>query len=83
MITLLGVCVVANGEEKDQVTVLFTHDLHSHLLPLLDEDGGDFSMGSLFQTAFATSAIELCMMGVMGYDAPRSAITNSIIFPRV
>lgn len=97
VITLLGVCVVANGEEKDQVTVLFTHDLHSHLLPSRDEeggefggyarlmtaisqqqekypnailvDGGDFSMGSLFQTAFATSAIELRMMGAMGYDA--------------
>ena len=80
-----------------QATVLFTHDLHSHLLPAADEngnqyggyaqlmtaikeqkalypdailvDGGDFSMGSLFQTAFATSAIELRMMGAMGYDA--------------
>ena len=79
------------------VTILFTHDLHSHLLPSDSEDGGeyggyarlmtvikeqrelhpdailvdggDFSMGSLFQTAFATSAIELRMMGAMGYDA--------------
>lgn len=32
-------------------------------------DAGDFSMGSLFQTAFATSALELRMMGAMGYDA--------------
>ena len=32
-------------------------------------DGGDFSMGSLFQTAYATSAIELRIMGAMGYDA--------------
>lgn len=32
-------------------------------------DGGDFSMGSLFQTAFATAATELRMMGAMGYDA--------------
>jgi 2',3'-cyclic-nucleotide 2'-phosphodiesterase (5'-nucleotidase family) len=31
-------------------------------------DGGDFSMGSLFQTAFATSALELRIMGAMGYD---------------
>ena len=79
-----------------EVTILFTHDLHSHLLPAADEtggeyggyarlktvidqqkklypdailvDGGDFSMGSLFQTAYATSAIELRMMGAMGYD---------------
>ena len=32
-------------------------------------DGGDFSMGSLFQTAYASSALELRMMGAMGYDA--------------
>lgn len=85
------------AEENTQVTILFTHDLHSHLLPSSREgggayggyarlmtvikeqkekypdailvDGGDFSMGSLFQTAFATSAIELRIMGAMGYDA--------------
>ncbi|MBR5251518.1 MAG: bifunctional metallophosphatase/5'-nucleotidase, partial [Oscillospiraceae bacterium] len=78
------------------VTILFTHDLHSHFLPSADTDGGkfggyarlmtvieeqkakypdavlvdggDFSMGSLFQTAYATSALELRMMGAMGYD---------------
>ena len=83
--------------ERGNVTILFTHDLHSHLLPSDESDGGqyggyarlmsvinqqkalypnailvdggDFSMGSLFQTAFATSAIELRMMGAMGYDA--------------
>ena len=82
--------------EKNDITVLFTHDLHSHFLPGTDEngkqyggyarlataineqkqkhpnailvDGGDFSMGSLFQTAFATSATELRLMGAMGYD---------------
>ena len=32
-------------------------------------DGGDFSMGSLFQTAYSTSALELRMMGALGYDA--------------
>ena len=86
----------AAGPSGRQVTVLFTHDLHSHLLPALDErgeeyggyarlmtaiqqqrrahpdalllDGGDFSMGSLFQTAYATSALELRIMGAMGYD---------------
>ena len=31
-------------------------------------DGGDFAMGSLFQTAYPTSAIELRMMGAMGFD---------------
>lgn len=98
---LLSLCVASHAEEsaaKDDITILFTHDLHSHLLPSADEDGkgeyggyarlmtlireqktldpdailvdgGDFSMGSLFQTAYATSAIELRMMGAMGYDA--------------
>lgn len=88
---------VFGAEEAKNATILFTHDLHSHLLPAADEDGGeyggyarlmtvirqqkqlypdailvdggDFSMGSLFQTAYATSAIELRMMGIMGYDA--------------
>lgn len=86
----------ATGEDR-LVTVLFTHDLHSHLLPATNEEGesyggysrlmsaieaqkkehpdailvdaGDFSMGSLFQTAYASEAIELRMMGAMGYDA--------------
>ncbi len=85
------------GENGKSATILFTHDLHSHFLPSVKEDGGefggfarlmtvineqkvkyphallvdggDFSMGSLFQTAFATSALELRMMGAMGYDA--------------
>lgn len=79
-----------------EITVLFTHDLHSHLLPAEAEDGGeyggyarlmtvireqkqahpdallldagDFSMGSLFQTAYPSAAIELRIMGAMGYD---------------
>ena len=96
-IMLLSLVVTAFAkEEQDTVTVLFTHDLHSHLLPAIGEDGaeyggyarlmtaiqqqkqidpnailvdaGDFSMGSLFQTGFASSAIELRMMGAMGYD---------------
>ncbi len=79
-----------------QVTILFTHDMHSHFLPsddgeggtyggyarlktAIDQqralhpgallvDGGDFSMGSLFQAAYGTSALELRAMGAMGYD---------------
>lgn len=98
LMLVLSVSVVASAEESPiQATILFTHDLHSHLLPSADEeggtyggyarlmtvireqkaqypeallvDGGDFSMGSLFQTAYTTSAIELRMMGAMGYDA--------------
>ena len=101
MLMLLAVCVfpgVGEAATKDEITILFTHDLHSHLLPSANEgkegeyggyarlmtlireqkaldphailvDGGDFSMGSLFQTAYATSALELRIMGAMGYDA--------------
>ncbi len=97
LVLCLGLCLPAFAAEGDQsVTILFTHDLHSHLLPSAQEgggqyggyarlmtairqekakdpnailvDGGDFSMGSLFQTAYPTSAIELRMMGAMGYD---------------
>lgn len=32
-------------------------------------DGGDFSMGTLFQTIFETQAAELTMLGRLGYDA--------------
>ena len=98
------------SEQSQQATILFTHDLHSHLLPAVDEnggeyggyarlmtlirqqkkqypdailvDGGDFSMGSLFQTAYPTSAIELRMMGEMGYDATTLAIMNLTTFPK-
>ena len=100
LLTMLSLVVPAIATEPlaaQDFTILFTHDLHSHLLPALDEngseyggyarlmtaineqrgkypdavlvDGGDFSMGSLFQTAYSTAAIELRMMGVMGYDA--------------
>lgn len=99
LIFVLSLCVFpqADAGNKD-VTILFTSDLHSHLLPAANEngegeyggyarlmtrikeqkaispdailvDGGDFSMGSLFQTAYTSSAIELRMMGAMGYDA--------------
>ena len=97
MLLALAVAPLAAGQSSgSQVTVLFTHDLHSHLLPAAGEDGepyggyarlmsairaqrqtypdallldgGDFSMGTLFQTAYATSALELRAMGAMGYD---------------
>ena len=87
----------ASAAKGDIITILFTHDLHSHLLPTTNDsgdgeyggyarlmsliklqkkidpnailvDGGDFSMGSLFQTAYPTSALELRAMGAMGYD---------------
>lgn len=82
---------------QEDITILYTHDMHSAFLPKQDEqghmvggfarlktlidaqkeehpnalvlDGGDFSMGTLFQTAYATSALELRALGRMGYDA--------------
>jgi len=101
LLALLFVLNIPTGvmakEESSGITVLFTHDLHSHLLPSRSDDNGeyggyarlmhvineqktkhpdallvdagDFSMGSLFQTAYATSALELRIMGTMGYDA--------------
>lgn len=98
LITCAVLCIFPTAaDEGEEITVLFTHDLHSHLLPAANESGegqyggyarlmtkikeqkaldpdavlvdaGDFSMGSLFQTAYPTSALELRMMGAMGYD---------------
>lgn len=109
IIMLCTLCVnsiVSEAENKtdqsDQVTVLFTHDVHSHLdsykgkdsesgettwvgglarvKTLTDQkksenpatflfDGGDFSMGTLYQTIYETDAAELTMLGYLGYDA--------------
>ncbi|MDO5124054.1 MAG: bifunctional UDP-sugar hydrolase/5'-nucleotidase [Eubacteriales bacterium] len=95
LISALCVTAFAKGDDGD-FTVLFTHDLHSHFLPVTNDrgeeaggyarlmtainneranhenvlllDGGDFSMGSLFQTGFKDYALELNIMGKMGYD---------------
>lgn len=86
--------------QGQQISVLFTHDLHSHfnsfdtvyngedvniggfarLQTLINEqlekdsetlivDGGDFSMGTLFQTVYETQAPELRLLGAMGFEA--------------
>lgn len=104
MICVMCVSSVVAKEAKTEegVTILFTHDMHSHLdsykmeskkgkdvvmvgglakmKTLIDEkrkdnpttfllDGGDFSMGTLYQTIYETEASELLTMGKMGYDA--------------
>lgn len=96
VLTVLLALPASAALAAERVTVLFTHDLHSHLQPANDEngvsyggyarlktvideqkridpdavllDGGDFSMGSLFQTVYATDASELRVMGALGYD---------------
>lgn len=99
---LITLCVyilpfsVVNANSNDSITVVFTHDLHSHLnsfshngemvggfakiKTVINEarnsstnsvvvDAGDFSMGTLFQSAYTSDAIEYRMMGLLGYDA--------------
>ena len=98
-VLLCGAAARAAGapEEGAAATILFTHDMHSRLLPTREADGGeyggsarlmtaiqeqralhpdallvdggDFSMGTLFQTAYSTAALELRMLGALGYDA--------------
>ena len=92
---------MANAQvEKEEVTILFTHDIHSNFKPYKAEvdgelkeigglarlqtiingyresednlvllDAGDYSMGTTFQTIFASVSPELRIMGQMGYDA--------------
>ncbi len=76
----------APAEENPPVTIVFSHDMHSHLekFPKIRSvirqekaknkatfvlDGGDFSMGTPYQTIFKEEAAELRMMGAIGYDA--------------
>lgn len=101
---IVGVIVipfwVEGATAQQEITILFTHDLHDNLYPFrIEEDGesnevggyarlatvieneqkrydqtvlvdaGDFSMGTLFQTIFATKAPTLRLMGQFGYDA--------------
>lgn len=86
--------------DRGEVSVIFTHDMHSHmdadrvskdgkvvetggfgkLKTAMDEvrsdypdsfvlDGGDFSMGTPYQTIFSREASELKMMKFLGYEA--------------
>ena len=42
VLMLLPLCVGVYATPQNEVTVLFTHDLHSHFLPSKAEDGGEF-----------------------------------------
>lgn len=100
---LLILCVpfALNAEEKpDEINIVFTNDMHSHLdTEIINSaesvvqkggfakvstiiaqakayypntlvlDSGDFSMGTLYQTIYTSSAPELYLMKLMGYDA--------------
>lgn len=103
IIMMCSLCVSSvlaeDMKETENVTILFTHDMHSHmdsykslqkdqtvmigglgkLKTIADQkkeknpatfllDGGDFSMGTLYQTIYETDAAELTMMGRVGFD---------------
>lgn len=81
------------SSSDQQITILFTHDLHSHIDTTTSSNGmqtggfakiktiinqypdalvvdaGDFSMGTLYQSVYTQSAIELRLLGQLGYDA--------------
>lgn len=42
--------------------------IYSESSSVITVDGGDFSMGTLFQSIYMTDACELRMLGAMGYD---------------
>lgn len=102
LIMIVGLIIIpASGvSNAKNLTVLFTHDLHSHIDTVVKDnngqitetgglakiktlinnvksenkdtllvDAGDFAMGTLYQSVYATEALELRMLGVMGYDA--------------
>jgi 2',3'-cyclic-nucleotide 2'-phosphodiesterase (5'-nucleotidase family) len=100
LLATLLVPILSHAASEDELTILFTHDLHDNLenfnveidgkihsrggfarlysaiieerqldQDLLLVDAGDFSMGTLFQTIFATEAPALRLMGKMGFDA--------------
>lgn len=91
--------VLANDGDKQELTIIFTHDLHDNYYPfsVLNDgefervggfariaeiirqvkeqdpeaivvDAGDYSMGTLFQTIYATESPSLRLFGEMGYD---------------
>ncbi len=89
-----------SGSRTKQVSIIFSHDMHSRMdsekfvkdgklsqrggmgrtsttiknikknyPQSILVDAGDFAMGTGYQTAFSTEAVELRMMGKLGYDA--------------
>ena len=52
-----------------KLATLIREQRNSHPGKTILVDAGDFSMGTLFHTAFATDALELRLMGAMGFDA--------------
>jgi 2',3'-cyclic-nucleotide 2'-phosphodiesterase (5'-nucleotidase family) len=97
---LLTVFAAVPLSADTDISIIFTHDIHSHfdpepymtdgrlterggfarIKPIIDGiktrypdtfllDGGDFAMGTPYQTIFSAEAPELRMMGRFGFDA--------------
>lgn len=95
----LSTRVIYSAAENNELTILFTNDLHDHYLPfdilenskivnvggyarlktaidkeketnpnVLVFDAGDYSMGTLFQSIYASHSPQLKMFGKLGYD---------------
>ena len=63
----------ADGEGHGGYTKLYTlikryRSIYSEDSSVITVDGGDFAMGTLFQSIYMTDACELRMLGSMGYD---------------
>lgn len=94
-----GAAKIYAKSSPKKLTILFSHDMHDHLLPfnllqngqasevggyarlqsainqakqkdpdLLLVDGGDYSMGTLFETIYSSDSPELRILGQLGYD---------------
>ena len=52
-LVILAGCLtgVTAAQEGIEATILFTHDLHSHFLPAVDEDGGEYGGYARLMTA--------------------------------
>lgn len=95
--TLLCLIVSLSVYAEKEITILFTHDIHSFIEPLREEngslvggfarlssaieeikhntegpllqvDGGDFSMGTMYQSMYTKAAIELRLLGSLGVE---------------
>ncbi|MCK9230044.1 MAG: bifunctional metallophosphatase/5'-nucleotidase [Syntrophales bacterium] len=62
-----GSFVPAGGHARLATLIRDHRERHGEAVLLLD--AGDYSMGTLFHTAFMTEAFELTLMAEMGYDA--------------
>ena len=65
---LMGPVSLAEGETKT-ATILFTHDMHSHFLPVNTEDGGQSGGYARLYTLLQRQRAEYAADGVITVDA--------------